>query len=131
MYKITCLHFSKSHSIYSFGSKLRSKELGFIYNNELADFSEFWQRVYNLTSDKKVPGKRPMSKASPTVFLDKHGDVVGVFGAAGGFFIPTALIQVCLSFIFSVQIFHQIVNLHNKIHGGLTCDNSLEILLLN
>ena len=73
---------------------MRSKELGFIYNNELADFSEFWQRVYNLTSDKKVPGKRPMSKASPTIFLDKHGDVVGVFGAAGGFFIPTALIQV-------------------------------------
>jgi len=78
----------------SFGSKLRSKELGFIYNNELADFSEFWQRVYNLTSDKKIPGKKPMSKASPTIFLDKHGDVVGVFGAAGGFFIPTALIQV-------------------------------------
>ena len=35
-----------------------------------------------------------MSKASPTIFLDKHDDVVGVFGAAGGFFIPTALIQV-------------------------------------
>jgi len=83
-----------------FGSKLRSKELGFIYNNELADFSEFWQRVYNLTSDKKVPGKRPMSKASPTIFLDKHGDVVGVFGAAGGFFIPTALIQTIANWLF-------------------------------
>lgn len=79
---------------YSFGSKYRSKELGFIYNNELADFSEFWQRVYNLTADKKVPGKKPMSKASPTIFVDKNDDVVGVFGAAGGFFIPTALTQV-------------------------------------
>lgn len=83
-----------------FGSKLRSKELGFVYNNELADFSEFWQRVYNLTSDKKVPGKKPMSKASPTIFLDKHGDVVGVFGAAGGFFIPTALIQTIANWLF-------------------------------
>jgi len=83
-----------------FGSKLRSKELGFIYNNELADFSEFWQRVYNLTSDKKVPGKKPMSKASPTIFLDKNNDVVGVFGAAGGFFIPTALIQTIANWLF-------------------------------
>ena len=81
---------------YSFGSKLRSKKLGFIYNNELADFSEFWPHVYNLTTDKKYPGKRPMSKSSPTIFLDKKGAAVGVFGAAGGFFIPTCLIQVSM-----------------------------------
>lgn len=92
-FNLTCLYdFS-----YSFGSKLRSSELGFIYNNELADFSEFWPHVYNLTTDKKKPGKRPMSKSSPTIFLDKKDVVVGVFGAAGGFFIPTCLIQVSVT----------------------------------
>ena len=73
---------------------MRSKILGIIYNNELADFGEFWPKVYNLTRDEKKPGKRPMSKSSPIIFLDKKRDVVGVFGAAGGFFIPTCLIQV-------------------------------------
>eukprot|EP00794_Sanderia_malayensis_P007866 gene7866-8716_t len=53
-----------------FGSKLRSQELGIIFNNELADFSEFWPSVYNLERDRKIPGKRPMSKSSPIIFLD-------------------------------------------------------------
>jgi len=83
-----------------FGSKLRSEELGFIFNNELADFSEFWPHVYNLTTDKKMAGKRPMSKSSPTIFLDKKGACIGVFGAAGGFFIPTCLIQTIANWLF-------------------------------
>ena len=77
----------------SFGSKILSKELGFFYNNELADFSEFWPHIYNLKPDEKVPGKRPMSNASPTIFLDHQGNTRGVFGAAGGRFIPTSLIM--------------------------------------
>ena len=91
---------------YSFGSKFRSEELGFIYNNELSDFSEFWPHVYNLTTDKKIPRKRPMSKSSPTIFVDKNDNCVGVFGAAGGFFIPTCLIQVISQSIFSFLIVH-------------------------
>ncbi|XP_065657328.1 glutathione hydrolase 1 proenzyme isoform X3 [Hydra vulgaris] len=83
-----------------FGSKLLSQKLGFIYNNELADFSEFWPDVYNLNSDKKIPGKRPMSKSSPIIFLDKHYSAVGVFGAAGGFFIPSCLIQTIANWLF-------------------------------
>ncbi len=35
-----------------------------------------------------------MSKSSPIIFLDKNRDVVGVFGAAGGFFIPSCLAMV-------------------------------------
>ena len=80
--------------VFSFGSKLRSTKLGIIYNNELADFSEFWPSVYNLEKDRKIPGKRPMSKSSPTIFLDKKKNVKGVFGAAGGFFIPSCLTMV-------------------------------------
>ena len=85
--------------IYSFGSKLRSTKLGIIYNNELADFSEFWPSVYNLEKDRKIPGKRPMSKSSPTIFLDNKKNVKGVFGAAGGFFIPSCLTMVSLNTI--------------------------------
>ena len=85
---------------HSFGSKLLSRELGFIYNNELADFSEFWPSVYNLTSDKKVPGKRPMSKSSPTIFVNPQTkNVEGVFGAAGGFFIPSCMLMVSFVYI--------------------------------
>ena len=89
-----CIAKALSKFVLSFGSKLLSKELGFFYNNELADFSEFWPHVYKLMSDKKVPGKRPMSNASPIIFLDQAKNVKGVFGAAGGHFIPTALIMV-------------------------------------
>ena len=35
-----------------------------------------------------------MSKSSPTIFLDKKKNVKGVFGAAGGFFIPSCLTMV-------------------------------------
>lgn len=83
-----------------FGSKLLSRELGFLYNNELADFSEFWPSVYNLTKDKKIPGKRPMSKSSPTIFLDKKKNVEGVFGAAGGFFIPSCMTMSIANWLF-------------------------------
>jgi len=84
-----------------FGSKLLSRELGFIYNNELADFSEFWPSVYNLTSDKKVPGKRPMSKSSPTIFVNPQTkNVEGVFGAAGGFFIPSCMLMTIGNWLF-------------------------------
>lgn len=85
-----------------FGSKLRSRNLGFIYNNELADFSEFWPSLYNLTKDEKIGGKRPMSKSMPTIFVDskKGGNVQGVFGAAGGFFIPTALSMTIANWLF-------------------------------
>jgi len=83
-----------------FGSKLRSTKLGIIYNNELADFSEFWPSVYNLEKDKKIPGKRPMSKSSPTIFLDKKKNVKGVFGAAGGFFIPSCLTMSIANWLF-------------------------------
>lgn len=82
-----------------FGSKLRSRELGFIYNNELADFSEFWPTIYNLTSDKKMPGKRPMSKVMPVIFV-KGGVVQGVWGAAGGFFIPSAITMSIANWLF-------------------------------
>ena len=64
-----------------------------MYNNELADFSEFWPQMYNLTKDEKAPGKRPISRSMPTIFI-KDKKVQGVFGAAGGAFIPTCIATV-------------------------------------
>lgn len=78
----------------SFGSKIMSRRLGFIYNNELSDFVEFWPKVYNFSKDERIPGKRPMSKVSPMIMTSKSGEVKVVIGAAGGFFIPTALASV-------------------------------------
>ncbi|XP_066912720.1 glutathione hydrolase 1 proenzyme-like [Clytia hemisphaerica] len=82
-----------------FGSKIRSRVLGFMYNNELADFSEFWPQLYNLTRDEKIPGKRPISRSMPTIFV-KNKEVQGVFGAAGGAFIPTAMSTVLSNWLF-------------------------------
>lgn len=82
-----------------FGSKIRSRVLGFMYNNELADFSELWPNIYNLTRDDKMPGKRPVSRAMPSIFV-KNKQVQGVFGAAGGAFIPTCLSTVISNWLF-------------------------------
>ena len=76
-----------------------------MYNNELADFAEFWPQIYNLTKDEKVPGKRPVSRSMPTIFV-KNREVQGVFGAAGGSFIPT-----CMATVSSVVVFVFVYNL--------------------
>lgn len=82
-----------------FGAKLRSRDLGFIYNNDLADFAEFWPTIYNLTSDRKIPYKRPVSKSMPNIWV-KNKKVHAVFGAAGGFFIPSAVGMTIANWLF-------------------------------
>jgi len=84
-----------------FGSKIRSRELGFYYNNEITDFAEFWPSVYGLSSEQKLPGRAPMSRSSPIIFLDKKtGALKGAFGAAGGHFIPTAMTTTLANWIY-------------------------------
>ena len=96
-----------SSRTYSFGAKIRSRVLGFMYNNELADFSEFWPQIYNLTKDEKTPGKRPISRSMPTIFV-KDKQVQGVFGAAGGAFIPTCMATVSFFFFFWLEYFKEL-----------------------
>ncbi|XP_065674430.1 scoloptoxin SSD14 isoform X6 [Hydra vulgaris] len=84
----------------NFGSGFMSSRLGIIYNDHMKDFYKTWRSVYNINDDKKFPGKRPMSRLSPIIFIDSNSDVVGVFGAAGGPFIPTALIQVIINWLY-------------------------------
>lgn len=81
-----------------FGSKLRSTELGIIYNDQLWDAVNLWVNEFNLEADTLKPRKRPMSLASPAIILDEAGNVKMVIGAAGGKYIATALSQVLMNY---------------------------------
>ena len=85
----------------SFGAKFLSNKLGFVYNNEMDDFSaphvtnEFGLPPSPVNFIK--PGKRPQSSAVPAIVLDKKGNVLMTIGAAGGTIITTSVAQVSLS----------------------------------
>ncbi|XP_022235546.1 gamma-glutamyltranspeptidase 1-like [Limulus polyphemus] len=90
-----------NQSIYlRFGSKRRSSSTGIILNNEMDDFSS--PNIINsfglLPSPSNFiePGKRPLSSMSPSVILDKDGDLKAVIGGAGGSRIITAVAQVLM-----------------------------------
>ena len=82
----------------SFGAKFLSNKLGFVYNNEMDDFSaphvtnEFGLPPSPVNFIK--PGKRPQSSAVPAIVLDKKGNVLMTIGAAGGTIITTSVAQV-------------------------------------
>jgi gamma-glutamyltranspeptidase len=86
------------HFIYSFGSLIRSRKSGVIFNNEMNDFS--YPTRSNPNSYKQTelnyiePGKRPLSSMAPTIIHDDDGKVRMVVGASGGFKITTAVAQV-------------------------------------
>lgn len=88
---------------HSFGAKFLSNKLGFVYNNEMDDFS-----TPNVTNEFGLPpspvnfikpGKRPQSSAVPEMILDKKGNVLMTIGAAGGTIITTSVAQVSLLYI--------------------------------
>ncbi|XP_053376161.1 glutathione hydrolase 1 proenzyme-like [Mercenaria mercenaria] len=71
-----------------FGSKVVGTRTGIVFNNDMDDFS-----TPNTTNYFGVPAspanfikpyKRPLSSMSPTIVLDKDGDVKLVTGATGG-----------------------------------------------
>lgn len=84
----------------SFGAKFMSCGLGFVYNNEMDDFSapgitnEFGLLPSPVNFIK--PGKRPQSSAVPAIILDKDSHVNMVVGGAGGTIITTAVANVSI-----------------------------------
>jgi gamma-glutamyltranspeptidase / glutathione hydrolase len=65
-----------------FGSQMMVR--GFILNNQLTDFSAVPEVDGRLVANRVQPGKRPRSSMSPTLVLDKDGQLVAAAGSAGG-----------------------------------------------
>lgn len=86
-----------------FGAKFASK-YGFIYNNEMDDFS--FPGITNQFNLKPTevnfvsPKKRPQSSAAPTIIVDQVGNPLMVIGASGGSFITSAIAQVIVYHVF-------------------------------
>ena len=82
----------------SLGAKFRSCALGFIYNNEMDDFSApGMPNEFGLPPSPvnfMQPGKRPLSSGVPVIILDEHKNVRMVAGGSGGSIITTAVAQV-------------------------------------
>ena len=58
---------------------------GFLLNNELTDFSaEPRDDDGTLLANRVSPGKRPRSSMTPTLILDRQGNLVGAIGSPGG-----------------------------------------------
>ena len=83
----------------SYGSALVVEGAGFLLNNEMDDFATApgQPNAYRLVQGEVnaiKPGKRPLSSMSPTIVVDKAGQVRLVTGASGGPTIITAAFQV-------------------------------------
>ena len=85
-----------------FGSSVRGKRTGIIFNNQMGDFSTpgNFNAVNSLPSNQNnfpEPFKRPMSSTCPTIILDAHDEVRLIIGGSGGTKIPTAVAQAVIN----------------------------------
>lgn len=80
---------------YYFGAGWTTRKTGILMNNVMDDFSsKSFHNSFELPgspANKIEPYKRPMSSMSPTIIVDKDGDVRMVIGASGGTKITTAM----------------------------------------
>ncbi len=88
----------------SWGSGVWVRGAGFMLNDEMDDFAAQPGKpnMYGLVqgeSNAIQPGKRMLSAMSPTIVLDRNGNVLLVVGAAGGPTIITGTSQVILNVI--------------------------------
>jgi gamma-glutamyltranspeptidase len=124
---------------FSFGSVVRSPQLGIVWNNHMDDFSVpgLANGTFGFAPSRAnfiEPGKRPMSSMSPLVVYDRESRKVGcqnfiyriiftnfqvkmAIGASGGPKIPSAVAQVLsqvLSFNHSLKLAIDTPRLHNQ-----------------
>lgn len=87
----------------SYGSKMGSTELGFIFNNEMGDFNPqpgYTNSRWLIGTDPNIiePEKRMLSSMSPTI-VTKNGKPYLVIGSPGGRTIINTVFQAILSVI--------------------------------
>ncbi len=90
---------------YFFGSGMIDPEFGFVYNDEMDDFSGDPASV-----NSPEPGKRPLSSMSPTIVLDPQGRPFMSLGTPGAWRIITSVAQI----------------MSNVIDFGMSMDEAIE-----
>ncbi|CAM1154145.1 Uncharacterised protein r2_g4234 [Pycnogonum litorale] len=111
-----------------FGSKSRSLSTGIIIANTMNDFS--FPNVANADGLKPSganfikAGKRPMSSTSPSIFLDRSGNVRLVIGGAGGTRITTGVTSVSAKHLWMNQDVKKAIDslrLHHQLIPDVIC----------
>ncbi|KAH8270692.1 hypothetical protein KR044_006654, partial [Drosophila immigrans] len=104
------------------GARVRSRQTGFILNDEMDDFSTPGRvNAYGIPASPLnyiKPGKRPMSSTCPSIVLDKQGNVQLVVGGAGGSKITTAVAQAILRYFVLKESVYNAVN-SGRLHHQL------------
>ena len=97
-----------SLSFFRYGSGVFAKQHGFYFNNQLSDFTQPRNNTQQGVKQSKAnyikPGKRPMSSACPTIYIDENGNVVSLVAGAGNMAIISAVNSV--SFLLKSYILH-------------------------
>ena len=86
----------------TYGSLVGSKSLGFIFNNEMDDFTTSPESnaygLYQSPQNAPKAGMWPLSSMSPTIFLKNNKPSI-IIGASGGPRIITSTLQVILNIL--------------------------------
>ncbi|XP_030567698.1 scoloptoxin SSD14 [Drosophila novamexicana] len=115
------------------GAKVRSRQTGFILNDEMDDFSTpGLANAYGIPASPAnyiKPGKRPMSSTCPSIILDDAGNVALVVGGAGGSRITTSVAQTILHYFVLREPIQEAVNggrLHHQL-APMVVDSEPEV----
>ncbi|KAJ6635228.1 Scoloptoxin SSD14 [Pseudolycoriella hygida] len=100
------------------GSLVMSGSTGIVFNNEMNDFSIPKPGNTNIPTPANfiTPGKSPLSSMTPVLVLDDNNDIKLVLGAAGGYMIPTSVIQVILYYMYFDQSLQTSIDMRRMHH---------------
>lgn len=100
------------------GSLVMSESTGIIFNDEMDDFSIPQPNNTNLPTPANfiTPGKSPLSSMTPVLVLNDKNDVTLILGAAGGYMIPTSVIQVILNYMYFNQSLQESIDMKRFHH---------------